>query len=311
MRHKAHIGLVDAHAKRHRGDHHHAFFAQKLILVPLAHACLQARVVGQCPHTCFDQHAGDFFDPLARLAIHHARFFGVLALDEAQQLGAGVFFLDDGVADVGPVKAADEQFGAFQLQALDDVGAGQRIGCGGECHAWHARVTLVQDGETPVFGPKVVAPLAHAMRFVDRKQAQQAAFEQRVHLRQESTVGHPFWRGVQQGDLPAQQSALDVGCFFGGQGGVEKGGVHARFVQGAHLVVHQRNQRRHHHRDALARTLACNGRDLVTERLAPARGHEHQRIAAGRHMVNDGLLRTAKGVVAKNFAQDREVGGQK
>ena len=26
-------------------------------------------------------------------------------------------------------------------------------------------------------------------------------------------------------------------------------------------------------------------------------------------MVNDGLLRSAKGVVAKNFAQDREVGG--
>jgi hypothetical protein len=28
-------------------------------------------------------------------------------------------------------------------------------------------------------------------------------------------------------------------------------------------------------------------------------------------MVNDGLLRAAKGIVAKNFAQDGEVGGQR
>ena len=74
------------------------------------------------------------------------------------------------------------------------------------------------------------------------------------------------------------------------------------------LVLHQRDQRRDDHRDAMACPLARNGRDLVTQRFAPARGHEHQRITPGRHMVNDGLLRAAKGIVAKNFAQDGQVG---
>jgi hypothetical protein len=49
----------------------------------------------------------------------------VLALDEAQQLLVGVLLFDNGVADVGPVKAADKQPRVLQLQALHDVGAGQ------------------------------------------------------------------------------------------------------------------------------------------------------------------------------------------
>jgi hypothetical protein len=56
------------------------------------------------------------FHPLARLAIHDAGVARVLALDEAQQLQRGVLLFDDGVADVGPVKAADELAGVLQLQ---------------------------------------------------------------------------------------------------------------------------------------------------------------------------------------------------
>jgi hypothetical protein len=51
---------------------------------------------------------GQLFHALARLAIDDAGLARVLALDEAQQLRGGVLLLDDGVADVGPVKAADE-----------------------------------------------------------------------------------------------------------------------------------------------------------------------------------------------------------
>ncbi len=60
------------------------------------------------------------------------------------------------------------------------------------------------------------------------------------------------------------------------------------------LVVHQRDQRRDHDGDAVACALACNGRDLVAQRFAPASGHEHQCIAPGGHMVDDGLLRARK-----------------
>ena len=79
-------------------------------------------------------------------------------------------------------------------------------------------------------------------------------------------------------------------------------------MQGTHLVMHQRNQRRDDHRDAMPRLLPGDGRDLVAQRFAAAGGHQHQRIATGHHMRNDGLLRAAKLVVAKNFAQDGAAG---
>jgi hypothetical protein len=48
------------------------------------------------------------------------------------------------VADVGAVKAADEQARLLQLQPFDDVFARQRVGRGGQRNAWHAGIALVQ-----------------------------------------------------------------------------------------------------------------------------------------------------------------------
>ena len=94
----------------------------------------------------------------------------MLALDEAQQLRQWLLLFLDAVADVGPVETAHEVLRAFELQPLHDVGARERIGRGRECNARHTAIALVQHRERTIFGPKVVAPLAHAMRFVDRKQ---------------------------------------------------------------------------------------------------------------------------------------------
>jgi hypothetical protein len=56
--------------------------------------------------------------------------------------------------------------------------------------------------------------------------------------------------------------------------------------QRAHLVVHQRNQGRDHHRHALAGTLACNGRYLVAQLLPPPVGISTRRRPLA-HMAND------------------------
>ena len=170
MGHKAHIGLVDAHAKRNRRHHHDAFLAQKAVLVVLAHFGIEPRVVGQGVDARILQRGRQFLHALARLAIHHARLARMLTLDEAQQLRGGVLLFDDGVADVGPVKAADEQACVLQLQPLDDVLAREGIGRGRECNARHLRVALVQQRERPVLGAEVMAPLAYAVGFVDGKQ---------------------------------------------------------------------------------------------------------------------------------------------
>ncbi len=106
VRHKAHIGLVNAHAKGYGGHHHNAFAAQKLVLVGLPDPAVQARVVGQGGNAFVAQRVGDFLHPFARLAVHNARISPVLVGNKAQQLLGSVLFFNNGVADVGPVKAA-------------------------------------------------------------------------------------------------------------------------------------------------------------------------------------------------------------
>ena len=117
MRHKTHIRFVDAHAKGNGGDHHQTFFAQKAVLVILSRCLHQACVIGQRSNACIAQQLRNLFHPFARLAIHNAAVLSisarVFALNKAQQLRRRIFFLDDGVADVGPVKTADKLLGIF------------------------------------------------------------------------------------------------------------------------------------------------------------------------------------------------------
>jgi len=75
-------------------------------------------------------------------------------------------------------------------------------------------------------------------------------------------------------------------------------------MQGTDLVVHQRDQRRDHHRDALPGLLARNCRNLVTQRFAAAGGHQHQRVATRHHVLDDRLLRPTELTVAKDFLKN-------
>ena len=309
--HEAHIGLVDAHAEGDGGHDDDAVLAQEAVLVQLARLEGQARVVGQGGHAGLAQRLGQLLHALARLAIDHAGLALVLALDEAQQLVADVLLLGDAVADVGAVEAADEVPRALQLQPLDDVGARQRIGRGRERNARHARIAFVQHAQRAVFGPEVMAPLAHAVRLVDGEQRQLALGMQVVEQAQEARRVQALGRGIQQGDVAALQAPFDFLRLVIGQRGVQVGRAHTGLVQRAHLVVHERDQRRHHHRHAVALLLAHDGRHLVAQAFAAARGHEHQRIAAGDHVRDDGLLRTAELFVAEHGLQDGMRGGQR
>ena len=117
MRNKTHIGLVNAHTKGNGGDHHQTFFTQKAVLVVLSRCLHQSCVVRQSSNACIAQQLRNLFYPFARLAIHNAAVLAVracvFALNKAQQLRRRIFFLDDGVADVGPVETADELLCVF------------------------------------------------------------------------------------------------------------------------------------------------------------------------------------------------------
>ncbi len=58
----------------------------------------------------------------------------------------------------------------------------------------------------------------------------------------------------------------------------------------------------------MARPLAGDGRNLVTQAFAPARGHQDQGIVARHHVLDDGLLGPAEMVVTENFAKNLLVG---
>ena len=75
-------------------------------------------------------------------------------------------------------------------------------------------------------------------------------------------------------------------------------------MQGADLVVHQGNQGRDHDGDAMAQALSGNGRYLVAQAFAAARGHEHQSVKPGHHVFDNGLLRSAELVVAEDLAEN-------
>jgi hypothetical protein len=141
------------------------------------------------------------------------------------------------------------------------------------------------------------------MRLVDGKEAELAALVQRIQQRQKARRGQALGGGVEQGELAAQHLLFHLLRVFQRQAGVEEGGGHAGFDQGAHLVVHQGDQGRHHHGKALASALAHDGWHLVAQRFATARGHEHQRVAARAHVRDDVGLRAAEGVVAEHLVQ--------
>ena len=66
------------------------------------------------------------------------------------------------------------------------------------------------------------------------------------------------------------------------------------------LVVHQRNQRRHHHRYPFAH----QRRNLIAERFAAAGGHQHGEAAAAGKRIDDVGLSPAKIGIAEHIVQN-------
>jgi hypothetical protein len=237
-------------------------------------------------------------DLAPRQAVDDAGVARVLVADEAQQLGARVGLVDDRVADVGPVEARHEHLGTVQGETRDDLRAGLRVGGGGQRDARHLGKALVQQGKLKVLRAEVVPPLRHAVRLVDGEQRNAGARQQVEAARR----GQSFGRDVQQIELAVEQCAFHRARGAGIQRRVQAGGAHAELGHRRDLVLHQRDQRRYHHAGALAQ----QRRHLVAQRLAPAGGHQHQRVAAEGDALDDGRLGVAEAVVAERLAQYRE-----
>ena len=78
------------------------------------------------------------------------------------------------------------------------------------------------------------------------------------------------------------------------------GRAHPVGPQSVHLVLHQRDERRHHDAGAGPQ----HRRDLVAERLPAPAGHEHEGVVPTQERVDDQLLVRAEPLVAEDATQD-------
>jgi hypothetical protein len=169
---------------------------------------------------------------------------------------------------------------------------------GGERDPRHVGEALVQHRQLPILRPEVVPPLRHAMGLVDGEQCRRAV----PQMREERVGEQPFRRHVDQVQLAGAHLSLDPGRLGAGDAGVQRRGAHAELPERRHLVLHQRDQRRHHDGDARP----AQGRDLVAQRLAATGRHQHQRVTAGDQVADDLRLLAAEAIEPEDAAQHLE-----
>ena len=295
MSDEADVGLVDAHSEGDRRDDDDALAAHERVLRVAALPAAQAGVVGAGVHAARAQPLRRLLDPAARQAVDDAGVSPVLVVEEPRELLARTLLRHDPVADVRAVEAGDEHAGFLQAQPLPDLPPRGLVGGRGEGDAGHGRKALVKRRELQVLRAEVVTPLRHAVRFVDREQRELDLVEQR----ERPLAEQPLWGHVEQVDPAGTQSRLDVEHLLVRERGVEAGRPHAGLQQRVDLVAHQRDERRDDHGGAGAH----ERRDLIAERLAAARRHQHQAVAARDRVLDDRFLLSAEPVVAEDAAE--------
>ena len=188
------------------------------------------------------------------------------------------------VADVGPVEAGDDQPVLGNAELDEDVGARALVGGGGQRQPRHLAMLVEQGQQQPIVGPEIMAPFGNAMRLVDREQGDVGFLQQPL----ERLGRRPLGRDVEQVELAVAQRVADRARVLAGAG--QRGGVNPEALGAAHLVLHQRDQRRDDDRGAVPR----QRRQLVAERLARPGRHHRQRVLPGDRPIDHRLLHAAE-----------------
>ena len=84
---------------------------------------------------------------------------------------------------VRPIERSDQRHRIVEAELLDDVLADPRRGGGGEGVETDARQCRAKGAELSILRAEVVAPVADAMRFVDRDEAERAGRLQQQYIR--------------------------------------------------------------------------------------------------------------------------------
>ena len=110
------------------------------------------------------------------------------------------------------------------------------------------------------------------MRLVNREQADVPS----QHVIEKAGQHEPLRRDVEQAELAVVQPTQPRTRLARRERRIQKRGRHARRLQRIHLVLHQRDERRDNNRQPRTH----QRRQLETERLPTAGGHEHKHITS-------------------------------
>nr|GEU28580.1 hypothetical protein [Tanacetum cinerariifolium] len=286
--HEARVGLVDAHAEGIGGHHHAALAAHEQVLVLAAFGRAQLAVVQRHALPRLVQLRMQFFRRLDGGRVHDAHA-GRLAhqLQRLRHLFVRVGHLLDAVVQIGTVDAGVDHRHARASQLGADIGNHVRGRGGREREHLRAPQGVERGADFQVRGTEVVAPLRDAVRFVDHHQRDLAMLEQRQEVRRNQAFGR-----AEDDVVIGRFDAFKRGQFFRArQAAVDLGRIgNARLLEFFRLVLHQRDQGRHHHRHAVEQPR----RHLVAQRLAAAGGHHGQRVVAGQHAVDHVALASSQ-----------------
>ena len=248
---EAHVGLVDTHAEGDGGDHHHIFAGDEGGLIGGAHRWLHAGMIGAHGPPAPPQRFGELLRRGAGLGIDDAGTG--IGGDEVRQLAGQAIARMDGIADIGPVEAGDDEAVARDAELDEDILARVRVRGGGERQARDIGKFVQQRAQQAIVGAKIMAPFGHAMGFVDGEEGDLRRAQQVAEI----FLTGAFGRDIEQIEIAIAQAILrfaPVGVHAG-----QAGGAQAHRIGGAQLVVHQRDQRRHDDAAAVER----GGRQLI------------------------------------------------
>jgi hypothetical protein len=135
------------------------------------------------------------------------------------------------------------------------------------------------------------------MGLVHGDQADTGAFQHAVGARRRQ----PFRRDVQELQPPLLQRLPDGIGFLGRVAGGQRARLDPGLAQAAHLVAHQRDERRDHHRHAIAHERG----QLEAQRLAAPGRHDGQHVLPRRDGAHDLRLAGTEPVESEDGGKER------
>ena len=217
--------------------------------------------------------------------------FAPVRFEQIQKRAKGFALGPHRVLEVGAVKAGDEVLRFAQAELGDDVLAHALGGRGGQRDKGHMRQAAPQVAEVAIFRAEIVPPFGDAMRFIHGDEADLEWLQKISEPRQRQS----FRGDVQNFEHALLREGLNPAHFGVGQGAVDERRFNAVGFQGINLVFHEGDQRG----DDQRQSVEPQRGQLIAQRLAPARGHDHQRVPALHHAGDDLFLKRQKIVIAE------------